>query len=138
MTPHLLLIEDNEVAVYVTRRRLKAAGFSAPIEVVGDGLEALAYLNCEGRYAGRRTGNPSLILLDLKLPDVNGFELFKHIRSNPALSAVPVFILSASSTDEDVYRSTLLGVSKYLTKPLDVQEFQKEASQIFSATSSIH
>lgn len=138
MTSHLLLIEDDEVAVYVTCKLLKASGFSAPIDVVRDGLEALAYLTCEGPYADRQTGNPSLILLDLKLPDLDGFELFKRIRSNPALSVIPIFILSASNTDEDMCRSALLGVSQYLTKPLDIQEFHEGAAKIFSLRASMH
>jgi CheY-like chemotaxis protein len=138
MTSRLLLIEDDEVAVYVTCALLKSSGFSAPIDVVGDGLEALAYLTCEGYYADRQTGNPSLILLDLNLPGIDGFELFKQVRSNPTLSSIPVFILSASSTDEDMYRSVLLGVSKYLTKPLDMQEFREGTTEIFSSPRSIH
>lgn len=138
MTSHLLLIEDDEVSIYMTRKLLAAAGFSAPIDVVRDGLEALDYLNCEGYYDDRLTGNPSLILLDLKLPDLDGFELFKRIRSNPTLSVIPIFILSASSTDGDMYRSALLGVSTYLTKPLDVQEFQEGAAKIFGVRPSMH
>jgi CheY-like chemotaxis protein len=137
MTSHLLLIEDDEVAIYVTCKMLNAAGFSA-IDVVRDGLEALAYLTCEGHYADRQTGNPSLILLDLKLPDLDGFEVCKRIRSNPALSVIPIFILSASNTDEDLCRSALLGISKYLTKPLDMQEFKEEAANIFMAPTSMH
>jgi CheY-like chemotaxis protein len=136
MTSHLLLIEDDEVAVYVTCKLLKAAGFSE-IDVVRDGLEALAYLTCEGQYADRQSGNPSLILLDLKLPDLDGFELFKRIRSNPALSVIPIFILSASNTNEDMCRSALLGISKYLTKPLDIHEFREEVANIFMAPTSI-
>lgn len=138
MTSHLLLIEDDEVAVYVTCKLLKASGFSAPVDVVRDGSEALAYLNCEDHYGDRQTGNPALILLDLKLPDLDGFELFKRIRSNPALSVIPIFILSASNTDEDMCRGALLGISKYLTKPLDIQEFQQGAAKIFNAPASIH
>jgi DNA-binding response OmpR family regulator len=138
MTSHLLLIEDDEVAAYVTCGLLKASGFSVPVDVVRDGMEALAYLNCEASYADRNTGNPLLILLDLKLPDLDGFELFKRIRSNPVLSVIPIFILSASSADEDVCRGALLGVSKYLTKPLNMQEFRAEAAKIVNAPQSLH
>ncbi len=138
MTAHLLVIEDDEVAAYVTCKLLKSSGFSQPVQVVRDAAEALAYLNCEASYAGRQTGNPSLILLDLKLPDLDGFELFKRIRSNPVLSVIPVFILSASNADEDMCRGALLGVSKYLTKPLNVQEFRKEAAKVVSVPPSLH
>ncbi|HEX8887482.1 MAG TPA: response regulator [Noviherbaspirillum sp.] len=136
MTSHLLLIEDDDVATYVTLKMLKASGFAAAVDVVHDGKEALAYLTCQGAYANRQSGNPSLILLDLKLPELDGFELLKLIRSNPALCAIPVFILSASKTDEDICRSTLLGISKYLVKPLNMQEFGQEATRIFSFTTS--
>ena len=136
MTSRLLLIEDDEIAVYVTCKRLHASGFTEPVDVVRNAAEAMAYLNCEEQFEDRRDGNPSLILLDLKLPDLDGFELFKRIRSNPALSVIPIFILSASSADEDVCRSALLGVSKYLTKPLDVAEFREEAAKVFSAPTS--
>jgi CheY-like chemotaxis protein len=138
MTSPLLLIEDDEVAVYVTCKMLKASGFPAEIDVVRDGLEALDFLTCEGQYADRKTGNPSLVLLDLKLPNLGGFELLNRIRSNPALSVIPVFILSVSNSDEDMCRSALLGISKYLTKPLDMQEFQEGAAKIFVAPSRVH
>ncbi|HEV2609957.1 MAG TPA: response regulator [Noviherbaspirillum sp.] len=139
MTNHLLLIEDDEIAVYLTLKMLRASGFSAEIDVVHDGMEAIAYLTCHGLYENRLSGNPSLILLDLKLPDLDGFEVLKQIRTNPVLSTIPVFILSASNTDEDMYRSNLLGISKYLIKPLDVIEFRQEAAKVLSFTTpSLH
>jgi CheY-like chemotaxis protein len=139
MTNHLLLIEDDEIAVYLTLKMLKASGFANEIDVVRDGREAMAYLNYHGLYENRRSGNPSLILLDLKLPDLDGFEVLKQIRTNPVLSTIPVFILSASNTEEDMYRSNLLGISKYLVKPLDMDEFGQEAAKVFTSTnSSLH
>lgn len=139
MTSHLLLIEDDDTAAYLTIKRLRASGFMVAVDVVCDGVEAVEYLTCQGRHADRRSGNPSLILLDLKLPGLDGFEVLKLIRTNPALTDIPVFILSASDTEEDKYRSTLLGVSKYLVKPLNAQEFQHEAAKvILPPSSSIH
>lgn len=132
MTSHLLLIEDDEGAAYVTLKRLKAAGFTVGVDVVRDGMEAIDYLTCQGSYKNRTSSNPSLILLDLKLPELDGFEVLKLIRTNPALSTIPVFILSASDTEEYKYRSALLGVSKYLVKPLDMHEFELEATKVFS------
>lgn len=136
MTSQLLLIEDDESAAYVTLKRLKAAGFTVAVDVVRDGLEAIDYLTRQGSYRNRTSGNPSLILLDLKLPELDGFEVLKLIRTNPALSAIPVFILSASNTEEDKYRSALLGVSKYLVKPLDMHEFGLEATKVFNPSPS--
>ncbi|NEX60082.1 response regulator [Noviherbaspirillum galbum] len=134
MTKHLLLIEDDEVAAYVTLNVLKACGFINVVDLVRDGVEAMAYLTCQGIYSDRKSGNPALILLDLKLPDLDGFEVLKQIRTLPALFAIPVFILSASETAEDMYRSNLLGISKYLVKPLNMDEFGAEASKVLSST----
>jgi CheY-like chemotaxis protein len=134
----VLLIEDDDIGAYMTYKMLIASGFTTPVDVVSTGMEAMAYLTCTGPYVNRKTGNPSLILLDLKLPDLDGFELFKLIRSNPALSVVPILILSASNTDQDICRSVLLGVSKYLTKPLNVHEFWQQADQIFNFPPSVH
>ncbi|WP_228526995.1 response regulator [Noviherbaspirillum soli] len=134
MPCHLLLIEDDHIASYVTQKVLKQCGFAGPIDVVQDGQEALEYLACEGRYAKRATGNPSLIVLDLKLPNTDGFEVLKHIRSTPMLVEIPVFILSASRSQEDVYRSNLLGISKYLVKPLSVSEFSPEVIKIMAGS----
>ncbi|NEX63143.1 response regulator [Noviherbaspirillum galbum] len=138
MTSHLLLIEDDDIAAYVTCKLLESTGFTASVDVVRNAMEAMAYLACEGAYANRKSGNPVLILLDLKLPDLDGFELFKLIRSNPTLAAIPIFILSASNTDQDICRSVLLGVSKYLIKPLNTEEFRQEASKVVHAAPSIH
>lgn len=134
MAYYLLLIEDDKIASYVTQKVLKQCGFSGQIDVVQDGREALEYLACEGRYAKRATGNPSLIILDLKMPDPDGFEVLKHIRSTPMLVGIPVFILSASKSHEDVYRSNLLGISKYLVKPLSVSEFTPEVNKLMDAS----
>jgi CheY-like chemotaxis protein len=131
MTPHLLLIEDDEAAAYLTLKVFKACGFNAWIDVVQDGIEAMRYLSCQGPYADRQSGNPSLILLDLKLPNLDGFEVLKQIRTTPSLSSIPVFILSASGADEDINRSNLLGISKYIVKPLDMHEFCPEAKKVF-------
>lgn len=130
MTYHILLVEDDKIASYVTQKILKQCGFPGPIDVVQDGKEALEYLACEGCYARRETGNPSLIVLDLQMPDPDGFEVLKHIRSTPMLVGIPVFILSASSSQEDVYRSNLLGISRYMVKPLSVSEFTPEINRL--------
>ena len=134
MTCHLLLIEDGDTAMYVTQKLLRQSGFHAQIDTVQDGKEALAYLAGEGPYAERETGNPSLIVLDLKMPQLDGFEVLKHIRSTPKLSKIPVFILSASESEEDIYRSNLLGISKYMVKPLAVSTFRPEVDKVLNAT----
>lgn len=135
MTTHLLLIEDDEAAAYLTLKLLKRCGFVADVHVVRDGLEAMDYLTCQGEYVGRQTGNPALILLDLKLPNLDGFEVLKQIRTLPPLFDIPVFILSASKSEEDKYRSNLLGVSKYIVKPLIADDFVPEVSKVLSPES---
>lgn len=135
MNHHLLLIEDDEAAAYLTLKLLKRCGFAADVHVVQDGLEAIDYLTCQGKYVGRQTGNPALILLDLKLPNLDGFEVLKQIRTLPPLFDIPVFILSASKSEEDKYRSNLLGVSKYIVKPLIADEFVPEVSKVLSPES---
>ena len=130
MTSHVLLIEDDEAAAYATARTLLSSGMAEHVEIVPDGLAALDYLLCEGSHAARRSGNPSLILLDLKLPHLDGFELLKLIRSRPHLSTIPVFILSASDADENVHRSRLLGGASYLVKPFDVAAFGRAADAL--------
>lgn len=123
MASQLLLIEDDEAAAYLTLKLLKSCGFIADVDVVQDGIEAMQYLTCEGKYAARTTGNPSLMLLDLKLPHLDGFEVLKQVRTNPSLSGIPIFILSASANYEDIHRSNLLGISKYIVKPLKAEDF---------------
>jgi CheY-like chemotaxis protein len=129
MTCHLLLIEDDETAIYMTQKLLKQCGFTGQIDIVRDGKDALEYLACEGLHAKRETGNPSLIVLDLKMPELDGFEVLKHIRSTPKLSGIPVFILGASESEEDIYRGNLLGISRYMVKPLSVSEFKPEVDK---------
>ena len=133
MDCNLLLIEDDETAIYVTQKILKRCGFTGQIDIVRGGKEALEYLEREGSFAGRATGNPSLIVLDLKMPEFDGFEVLKHIRSTPKLSGIPVFILSASNSEEDIYRSNLLGISRYMVKPLSVTEFTPEVEKFIDA-----
>jgi len=87
------------------------------------------YPACEGTFVERTTGNPSLIVLDLDLPELDGFEVLKQIGSTPKLSAIPVFILSASKSEEDIYRGNLLGIAKYMVKPLSVAEFSSEVDK---------
>jgi CheY-like chemotaxis protein len=135
MASQLLLIEDDEAAAYLTLKQLKSCGFIAEVDVVRDGIEAMEYLTCQERYAARKTGNPSLILLDLKMPHLDGFEVLKQIRTHPALSGIPIFILSASASNEDIHRSNLLGISKYIVKPLKADDIAPEMSQVLTSHS---
>ncbi|WP_442946099.1 response regulator [Noviherbaspirillum sp. Root189] len=86
----------------------------------------MQYLTCHGLYAKRKIGHPSLILFDLKLPHLDGIEVLKQVRSNPALSGIPIFILSAAASYEYIHRSNLLWISKYIVKPLNAGNFMSD------------
>ena len=88
-----------------------------------DGAAALDYLNAEGDYAQRLAGNPAVVLLDLKLPKVNGLEVLKHVRATPALRTIPMVMLTSSHEETDVLRSYELGVNAYVVKPVDFRQF---------------
>ena len=114
----LLLIEDNPDDVFLMRRALQKTGFEFPLHVVSDGQQALNYLAGEDEFADRDTYPiPSLILLDLKLPYLSGFEVLEWIRDNPALQQVEVVILTSSAEDRDQRRARELSVATYLVKP---------------------
>jgi len=112
------LIEDNPDDVFLMRRALQKTGFKFPLHVASDGQEALDYLGGEGGFADRdRFPIPSLILLDLKLPYLSGFEVLEWIRQNPALQQVEVVILTSSAEERDQRKARELSVATYLVKP---------------------
>ena len=90
---------------------------------VRDGVEALEYLRADGRYAGAHHGGPVVVLLDLKLPKLNGLEVLKEIRNDPAISRTPVVMLTSSREEQDLVRSYELGVNAFVVKPVDFKEF---------------
>ncbi len=132
----ILLVEDDPGDVRLIREALK--GFKTPFElkVVGDGEEAMAYLRKEGRFAAEPT--PDLILLDLNLPRKNGRELFSEIRAEPALSRVPIAVLTTSSSDQDLIDGYDPRLNRYVTKPMrlaalneavmDIESFWRQAA----------
>ena len=119
MTSHaLLLVEDNPDDVFIMTRALKKAGLDLPVFIASDGKEALDYLRGTGPFADRaRYPLPSLVLLDLKLPYLNGFEVLEWIRDHPLFHDLQVIVLTSSGEDRDQRRAQELGVSAYLIKP---------------------
>jgi two-component system, chemotaxis family, response regulator Rcp1 len=116
----ILLVEDNPGDVLLTRRALKSGKVLHNLHVANDGEEALAFLHdVEFGKAPR----PDLILLDLNLPKVNGQEVLQRIKSNEALSSIPVVVLTTSEADEDVLRTYRLHANSFITKPVDWQQF---------------
>jgi DNA-binding response OmpR family regulator len=119
----ILLVEDDSNDVELIMAGLASNKLANDIVVTRDGEEALDYLNCRGKYAGRMDGNPALVLLDLKLPKVGGLEVLKHIRSNGKLARVPVVILTSSGEEKDIIEGYRLGTNGYVVKPLDFHQF---------------
>jgi len=120
----ILLVEDNPSDVGLTQRALAKSHIANELVVAGDGQEALDYLFGAGAYAGRELSElPALILLDLKLPRVDGLEALRQIRANERTSRLPVVILTTSREEQDVAQSYDLGANSYIRKPVDFTQF---------------
>ena len=120
----ILLVEDNPNDVELTLHAFKKHNFANHIEVVRDGAEALEFIFCTGAYAQRRIENgPKVILLDLKLPKVDGREVLRQIKSDPRTRAIPVVVLTSSREEPDIVESYQLGVNSYIVKPVDFEQF---------------
>ncbi len=122
----ILLVEDNPNDVELTLHAFKSNHVSNFIHVVRDGAEALEYIFCEDQYKERKIENsPKLILLDLKLPKVDGMQVLRKIRSDDRTKSIPVVILTSSDEERDVIESYKLGVNSYIRKPVDFEKFSK-------------
>ena len=122
MTEHILLVEDNPRDIDIALDVLKKSGYSLEVVVVHDGEQALDYLHSRGEFRLRRPGTPALILLDVKMPKVDGFEVLRHLRENRALTAIPVLMLSSSRQEQDLLSAYDLKADGYLIKPLNQQQ----------------
>lgn len=127
----ILLVEDNPTDEKLTVRAFNKVGIANGIVVVRDGAEALDYLFGTGPYAARDIQDtPSIILLDLKLPRIDGLEVLRRIRANEATKLLPIVILTSSNEDEDIARSYSLGANAYVRKPVDFAEFVEAAKRL--------
>lgn len=124
----ILLVEDNPGDVRLAKEGLKECKLLNNLSVVGDGVEAMAYLRKEGKYAS--AAQPDLILLDLNLPRKDGREVLAEIKSDERLKRIPVVILTTSQAEEDVLRSYGLHANCYITKPVDLEQFVKIVQSI--------
>jgi two-component system response regulator len=126
----ILLVEDNPDDVALTLRALKKNNIGNKIVVASDGVEALDYLFGTGPYAGHDIVLPQLILLDLKLPKLDGFEVLKKVRADPRTSFLSVVILTSSKEQQDIAEGYGLGANSYIRKPVDFQQFLEAVRQL--------
>jgi len=127
----ILLAEDNENHVLLIRRAFEQAGLVNPLYVVSNGEEAISYLKGEGKYANRdEYPLPCLMLLDLKMPKKDGFEVLEWLRGQPGFSSLRVVVLTTSEELRDVNRAYRLGANSFLTKPVDFRDFVQLSSAI--------
>ena len=119
----ILIVEDDPRDVELTLTALNEHKLANEVVITRDGKEALDYLYCREQFASRPEESPAVILLDLKLPKVNGLEVLQQIRSNDRLKMIPVVVLTSSREEQDMVRSYKLGVNAYVVKPVDFHEF---------------
>jgi two-component system response regulator len=119
----ILLVEDSAADAEMTIDALREAKLANPIVHVEDGVEALDYLFARGAFAGRQNGIPAVVLLDIKMPRLDGLEVLRQIRSSEKFGHTPVVILSSSREETDLARSWDLGVNAYVVKPVNAQQF---------------
>src|ERR1700691_750563 len=119
----ILMVEDDPKDVELSLTALEEYNLANEVVVTRDGQEALDYLFCRGQFSTRSHENPAVILLDLKLPKVDGLEVLQQIKSDESLKMVPVVVLTSSHEEKDMMRSYKLGVNAYVVKPVDFHEF---------------
>jgi two-component system response regulator len=119
----ILLVEDSMADAEMAIDALREAKLANPVVHVEDGVDCLDWLHRRGQYANRTEGDPSVILLDIKMPRMDGLEVLKQLRSEEKWKRLPVVILSSSREESDLARSWDLGVNAYVLKPVDVQQF---------------
>lgn len=128
--PVILLAEDNPRDVELTARALAQSNLANRLDVVSDGVEALEYLRCEGAYAGRKPEAPAAMLLDIKMPRMDGLEVLREIRKDPRLRRLPVVILTSSREEQDLVAGYDLGANAYVVKPVDFEDFIRAVKQL--------
>jgi CheY-like chemotaxis protein len=126
----ILLAEDNPRDAELTLEALAENNLVNRVTHVRDGVEALEYLRCEGRFATRTPGNPAVVVLDIKMPRLDGIDVLRAIRADPALRLIPVVMLTSSREEHDLIRSYELGSNAYVVKPVKFTEFVEAVKQL--------
>lgn len=131
MGKHILLVEDNPDDVKLTLKALERERIGNTVQIATDGVEAIEYLFATGKFAGRDTSiMPQVILLDLKMPRMDGLEVLQRIRSNEKTKLLPVVVLTTSNEDRDRIESYKLGANSYIRKPVDFKQFAEAVKQL--------
>ena len=126
----ILLVEDDPKDVELTLTGLSEYNLANEVVVARDGEEALDYLHRRGNYQARANGNPAVMLLDLKLPKLNGFEVLEQVRTDDNLKMIPVVVLTSSHEEPDLVKSYKLGVNAYVVKPVDFHQFVNAVKEL--------
>jgi two-component system response regulator len=126
----ILLVEDNPTDAELAMRALRKKNLANNLVWVKDGVEALDFIFCRGQYENRANLTPRLILLDLKLPKIDGIEVLRTIKSDPKTRTIPVVMLTSSHEERDIIESYQLGVNSYIVKPVDFDKFLEMVSQV--------
>lgn len=130
-TKHILLVEDNPDDVKLTLRALEKSRVGNIVDIAHDGVEALEYLSGTGRFAGRDTSlKPQVVLLDLKMPRMDGLEVLQRIRADEKTKLLPVVILTTSTEERDRVESYKFGANSYIRKPVDFAQFAESVKQL--------
>ena len=126
----ILLAEDNAKDVELALEALDENHLANEVVVVRDGAEALDYLYRRGEYSSRAEGNPAVVLLDLKMPKVDGLEVLRQVKADPMLKVIPIVMLTSSREEQDLVKSYELGVNAYVVKPIDFHQVIAAIKQI--------
>jgi CheY-like chemotaxis protein len=126
----ILIVEDDPNDVELTLTALADYNLANEVVVTRDGQQALDYLHCRAEFSTRPTGNPAVILLDLKMPKVSGLEVLQQVKSDERLKMIPVVVLTSSNEEKDMMRSYSLGVNAYVVKPVDFHEFVNAVKEL--------
>jgi CheY-like chemotaxis protein len=126
----ILLAEDDPKDVELILEAMADHNLANQVVVVHDGVEAMEYLHCQGKFAARKPENPAVVLLDIKMPRMGGIEVLRSIRENPNFKRIPVIMLTSSREEKDLNQSYDLGVNAYVVKPVEFHKFIQAIKQI--------
>jgi CheY-like chemotaxis protein len=126
----ILLAEDDPKDVELILEAMSESSLVNKVVVVHDGVEAMEYLHCKGKFAKRKPGNPSFVMLDIKMPLVNGIDVLRNIRGDVNLKRIPVIMLTSSREEKDLDQTYDLGVNAYIVKPVGFKQFIDAVKQI--------